>query len=204
MRRSYLFQPAWLMRCLITWIKCPNPLEPSFRVLATRSKELGPGLRIQLLADDAAVRLTHLEAERDSTALQPTIVDHDVCFWGGRSDVDCMTWVTFPFIARTLLVLDVICLLASCARPVAGLRAQLGLGGARDTATQQDKWLADTSNRLQVFAYSTDHTRLAKQKESIFWSQNIYNQFNYTVLGAHGGSFTRWQSKVKLLMEPLR
>ena len=36
------------------------------------------------------------------------------------------------------------------------------------------------------------------------WSQNQHNNFSYSVLGIHGGSFTQWVSKVKLLMEPLR
>ena len=60
------------------------------------------------------------------------------------------------------------------------------------------------SDTIEVFAYSTDHTRLTTQKDSILWSQNQHNSFNYSVLGVHGGVFKQWVSKVKLLIEPLR
>ena len=35
------------------------------------------------------------------------------------------------------------------------------------------------ASALKIFAYSTDHTRLAPQMESIAWSQNGQNAFNY-------------------------
>lgn len=86
-----------------------------------------------------------------------------------------------------------------------GLRAQLGLARPRAADRVLDtKSVGGPGEVIEVFAYSTDHTRLASQVESIQWSHNKFNTFNYTVLGVHGSAFKKWVSKVKLLQEPLK